>query len=156
MTDVTIAGVRSWIKERLAPTLPVLKDVHVSVIGPCAYCPAVLAPDPAWKAPQRLRFGFEAAHALPNLPKTHKCSRMHGHSFSVEVGAEDLIRLESALSKVYRELDHTCLNEIPGLQNATSEQISKWIWARLAPDFPDLEAVIVAETCTARCVYRGL
>ncbi len=156
LQDVTVAGVRRWIKERLTPAVAALKDVAVSVIGPCSYHPMVLPEEAEWDAPQRVRFGFEAAHALPNLPKTHKCSRMHGHSFRVEVGARDLIRLEDSLSRVYRELDHSCLNEIPGLHNATSEQISRWIWTRLAPDFPDLEAVIVAETCTARCVYRGL
>lgn len=156
LPDVTVAGVRRWIKDRLAPRIPELKDVRVSVIGPCAYHPCVMPAAPDWNAPQRVRFEFEAAHALPNLPPEHKCSRMHGHSFRVEVGAKDLIRLEAALNQVYHELDHTCLNTVPGLHNATSEQVSRWIWTRLAPDFPDLEAVIVAETCTARCVYRGL
>ena len=30
-------------------------------------------------------FRIEAAHRLPNVPAGHKCARLHGHSFAVEV-----------------------------------------------------------------------
>ena len=30
-------------------------------------------------------FTFEAAHWLPTFPEGHKCRRLHGHSFRVEV-----------------------------------------------------------------------
>ena len=30
-------------------------------------------------------YTFEAAHRLPQVPQDHKCFRMHGHSFRVEV-----------------------------------------------------------------------
>jgi len=33
----------------------------------------------------RKAFTIEAAHRLPNLPASHKCARLHGHSFNVEV-----------------------------------------------------------------------
>ena len=33
----------------------------------------------------RKTFQFEAAHKLPNVPADHKCARLHGHSFRVEV-----------------------------------------------------------------------
>jgi 6-pyruvoyltetrahydropterin/6-carboxytetrahydropterin synthase len=33
----------------------------------------------------RKTFQFEAAHLLPRLPKSHKCRRLHGHSFQVEI-----------------------------------------------------------------------
>jgi 6-pyruvoyltetrahydropterin/6-carboxytetrahydropterin synthase len=80
---------------------------------------------------------------------------MHGHSFQVEVGAAETMHLSDRLPAVYRELDHTCLNDIPGLSNPTSEQIARWIWNALIPNVPDLSVVVVAETCTARCWYRG-
>ena len=30
-------------------------------------------------------FTFEAAHRLGELPEHHKCARVHGHSYAVEV-----------------------------------------------------------------------
>ncbi|MDX9975257.1 MAG: 6-carboxytetrahydropterin synthase [FCB group bacterium] len=105
--------------------------------------------------PARVGFGFEAAHRLPCLPDTHKCSRLHGHSFRVEVGAQSMQGLEGPLGALYEALDRRNLNEIPGLENATSEVMCGWIWERLAREVSGLRVVIVQETCTARCVYRG-
>ena len=47
------------------------------------------------------------------------------------------------------------LNEIKGLENPTSENIAAWIWERLKPALPQLKEVIISETCTSRCVYKG-
>src|SRR6266568_2706307 len=52
-------------------------------------------------------------------------------------------------------LQHSYLNDLPGLENPTSENIAVWIWKKLKPKLPLLTEVVVAETCTARCVYRG-
>jgi 6-pyruvoyltetrahydropterin/6-carboxytetrahydropterin synthase len=52
-------------------------------------------------------------------------------------------------------LDHHYLNEIPGLENPTSENVALWVWDNLKPKLPLLTEVVVAETCNARCVYRG-
>lgn len=30
-------------------------------------------------------FRFEAAHHLSDLPEGHKCARLHGHSYTVEI-----------------------------------------------------------------------
>ena len=114
----------------------------------------------------RKSFQFEAAHLLPRLPKTHKCRRLHGHSFNVEivVAGECDPRLGwlmdyADISKVFRpiweQLDHRHLNDIRGLENPTSEVIAVWIWKKLKPKLPLLTEVVVAETCTARAVYRG-
>lgn len=54
-----------------------------------------------------------------------------------------------------RELDHRLLNEVPGLENPTSERLCVWLWTRLKPMLSGLSAVTVHETCTARCTYRG-
>ena len=63
--------------------------------------------------------------------------------------------IKAAARPVIARLDHYYLNEIEGLENPTSENIAVWIWKRLKPKLPLLTEVVVAETCTARCVYRG-
>jgi 6-pyruvoyltetrahydropterin/6-carboxytetrahydropterin synthase len=111
-------------------------------------------------------FRFEAAHRLPNLPPGHKCSRLHGHSFLVEITVEgevdphygwvlDFAEVKAAFRPLEERLDHHYLNDIPGLENPTSEMIAKYIWDALKPSLPGLASVLVHETCTARCVYEG-
>jgi 6-pyruvoyltetrahydropterin/6-carboxytetrahydropterin synthase len=111
-------------------------------------------------------FRFEAAHSLPHAPAGHKCRRLHGHSFAVTIVVIgelaqpegwvcDFADLREAWRPLHDLLDHRYLNEIAGLENPTSELLAAWIWERLAPGLPGLAAVEVAETCTARCVYRG-
>ncbi len=114
----------------------------------------------------RKTFQFEAAHLLPLLPETHKCRRLHGHSFQVELVVSgpidpalgwvmDYADVTKAFNPTWEKLDHHYLNEIAGLENPTSENVALWIWKRVKPKLPLLKEVIVAETCTARCVYRG-
>jgi 6-pyruvoyltetrahydropterin/6-carboxytetrahydropterin synthase len=111
-------------------------------------------------------FSFEAAHRLPHVPEGHKCGRLHGHSFRVEVtirgplGEEsgwvmDFADLKQAFQPIYEELDHRYLNDIPGLENPTSENLARWLWRRLEPVLPGLAQILVRETCTTGCVYRG-
>ncbi len=111
-------------------------------------------------------FGFEAAHRLPHAPPGHKCARLHGHSYRVELRVEgdvdpdagwvmDFADVKAAFAPVHAELDHTYLNEVDGLDNPTSENLAAWIWARLAGRLTGLSAVVVRETCTAGCTYRG-
>jgi 6-pyruvoyltetrahydropterin/6-carboxytetrahydropterin synthase len=118
------------------------------------------------KVELRKTFQFEAAHLLPNLPQTHKCRRLHGHSFQAEIVVAgecnpklgwlmDYADISESFKPLWEQLDHRYLNEIPGLENPTSENIAAWIWDRLKPGLPQLTEVIVAETCTSRCVYRG-
>ncbi|MGA3265230.1 MAG: 6-carboxytetrahydropterin synthase QueD [Verrucomicrobiota bacterium] len=114
----------------------------------------------------RKTFQFEAAHLLPRLPKSHKCRRLHGHSFKVDIVVAgecdprlgwlmDYAEIAAAFKPIWEKLDHRYLNEVPGLENPTSEQVAVWIWDRLKPRLPLLTEVDVAETCTARAVYRG-
>ena len=114
----------------------------------------------------RKTFQFEAAHLLPHLAPTHKCRRLHGHSFQVEVAVAgeidpklgwliDYAEISDAFRPLLERLDHYYLNEITGLENPTSENIAIWIWRDLKPRLPLLAEIVVAETCTARCVYRG-
>ncbi len=109
---------------------------------------------------------FEAAHLLPNAPEGHKCRRLHGHSFKVELTVEgevdpktgwflDYGVIGSIADPVRARLDHYYLNEIPGLENPTSEHIARWIWERMKPSLPSLVKVTVYETCESRCEYEG-
>lgn len=109
---------------------------------------------------------FEAAHRLPNVPEGHKCARLHGHSFRVRVTVEgavggrsgwvmDFAELKTAFRPVHDQLDHRYLNEIPGLENPTSENVARWIWRALAGAVPMLAEIEVRETCTSGCIYRG-
>lgn len=111
-------------------------------------------------------FTFEAAHFLPNVPEGHKCRRLHGHSFRVEIHVSDDLHetygwvmdfgeLKRYVGPVIDELDHRLLNDIPGLENPTSENIAVWVWDRVRPVVPILSAVVVSETCTTGCLYRG-
>ncbi|MDB6164400.1 MAG: queD [Xanthomonadaceae bacterium] len=111
-------------------------------------------------------FTIEAAHRLPNVPSGHKCARLHGHSFRVElcVSGEpdahsgwimDFAEIKAAFRPLYEQLDHRYLNEIDGLENPTSERLAVWIWERLKPGLPLLDEVVVHETCTSGCRYRG-
>ena len=114
----------------------------------------------------RKTFQLEAAHLLPNLPLTHKCRRLHGHSFKVDVVVAgecdpklgwlmDYADISETFKPLWDQLDHRYLNEVPGLENPTSENLAAWIWNRLKPKLPLLTEVSVAETCMSRCVYRG-
>ncbi|MCA9439143.1 MAG: 6-carboxytetrahydropterin synthase QueD, partial [Candidatus Omnitrophica bacterium] len=107
-----------------------------------------------------------AAHLLPNVPPDHKCARLHGHSFHVEIHVTgpvdphvgwvmDFGDIKKAFKPILNRLDHYYLNEIEGLENPTSENVARWIWRELKPELPALSAVTIRETCTSGCVYRG-
>jgi len=111
-------------------------------------------------------FTFEAAHDLPNTPEGHKCRRLHGHSFRVSIAVAgdvdpvtgwvmDFAEIKAAFKPIWEKLDHHYLNDVPGLENPTSEVIAKWIWGELKPSLPQLSEVKLWETCTAGCAYRG-
>ncbi|GGE49877.1 6-carboxy-5,6,7,8-tetrahydropterin synthase [Agaricicola taiwanensis] len=111
-------------------------------------------------------FTFEAAHRLPNVPETHRCYRMHGHSYRVELKLEgpvdprtgfvaDFFDVEAAFAPVLKQLDHYTLNDIKGLENPTAEHIAMWIYERTKPVVPTLAAVAVYETPMSWAEYDG-
>jgi len=110
-------------------------------------------------------FRLEAARFLPRLPASHPCSRLHGHSFVVEVALAgpidpmlgwlvDYDEIAAAWAPIAAALDHRLLNEVDGLANPTSELLAHWIFTRLAPGLPALTAVTVMETPETRATYR--
>ncbi|MBF0131705.1 MAG: 6-carboxytetrahydropterin synthase [Magnetococcales bacterium] len=111
------------------------------------------------------RYLFDSAHQLPNVPPGHPCGRMHGHGFAVilhahkHIGLSDISidydRLTTLWDPIFKQLHCRCLNEIPGLENPTSEMISRWIWQRLKPELPELSWVTVFETASSGTHYDG-
>ena len=70
-------------------------------------------------------FSIEAAHRLPNVPEGHKCARLHGHSFQVDIYVEgpvgeqtgwimDFGDIKAAFAPIYDQLDHHYLNDMEG------------------------------------------
>lgn len=111
-------------------------------------------------------FYFEAAHHLPRVPAGHKCARVHGHSYRVELALRgpvdpqtgwlvDFAVLDDAWSGLHQRFDHHMLNEVPGLENPTCENLCMYIWGALLPRLPQLGAVTVWETMDSCCTYRG-
>ena len=111
-------------------------------------------------------FRFEAAHSLPTFPDGHKCRRLHGHSFRFDVFVEgevdtakgflvDYGDIKRAVDPIVKRLDHYYLNEIEGLANPTAEVISRWLWDHIKPTLPLLASIMVHETCSSSCEYRG-
>jgi len=111
-------------------------------------------------------FHLECARRLPHLPAEHPCARVHGHSFRVEVHVSgpldpalgwvlDFADVTAAWAPVHAALDHRYLNDIPGLENPTSEHMAMWIWARLKPALPGLNKIVIQETASSGCIYQG-
>ena len=111
-------------------------------------------------------FMFESAHKLPNVEDGHKCGRLHGHSFKTTIYVSgpvgettgwvvDYGDLKKAFLPIWDQLDHHYLNDIPGLENPTSEVMAKWIWDKLKPQLPQLSKILINETCTSGCLYQG-
>ncbi|QKT02958.1 6-carboxytetrahydropterin synthase [Ectothiorhodospiraceae bacterium 2226] len=104
-------------------------------------------------------FRIEAAHRLPHVPAGHQCGRMHGHGFEVVLHARWAPgvgeRLAAAWAPLQARLHLSCLNDLAGLENPTSEVLAAWLWARLIEPLPELATVSVHETATAGCRYDG-
>lgn len=111
------------------------------------------------------RYIFESAHWLPNVPPGHKCGRMHGHGFevilhaNVDLGKRDIgidyDHLDECWAPLHADLHQACLNDIPDLQNPTSELIGSYLWHRLKPKLPELSWVTVFETSNCGAHFDG-
>src|SRR5690606_13755803 len=111
-------------------------------------------------------FRFEAAHRLSNLPPSHKCHRLHGHSYTVRVIVRgsvspdtgwviDFADIKKAMAPLIEQLDHQFLNEVEGMGHPTTENLARWIWHRLWPALPGLARLEIWETESSGCIYTG-
>lgn len=157
-SDAHLAG---WLRERLSP-------LDVAALGVRGAPDQGVELDGLDQVEDRARvwraFRFEAAHQLPRVPPGHPCGRLHGHGFGVTLGAalppdqEDALlgeRLAELWAPLGAQLHLACLNELPGLENSTSERLAQWLWSRLKPQLAELAWVRVRETATAGCQYDG-
>ncbi len=114
----------------------------------------------------RHEFRIEAAHRLPRVAEGHRCARLHGHSFRIEIALHGIVepdsgwvmdfdRIAAAWAPVHESLDHRYLNDVAGLDNPTSENLARWIWEKVAPMLPGLARVTIWETCETACEYEG-
>ena len=112
-------------------------------------------------------FNFDSAHRLTGVPEDHKCARLHGHTYRLRLiisGDPDPITgwimdfgdIKKVFNPILEQLDHHYLNDIPGLENPTSEVLAKWIWEKTKPLLPGLSAIELKETCTSGCIYKGI
>jgi len=118
------------------------------------------------KVELRKSFRFEAGHYLPFAPDGHRCRNLHGHSYTVEIVVEGDVHPEhkwfvdygvilEKCEPIRKKLDHGVVNNIPGLEAGTAEMLSIYIWNELRPQIEGLKEVIVRETNTSSCTYRG-
>lgn len=153
-TDETVA---SWIAQRI--DVPGVERVAVqSTPNQGSYIAAGGSRVHTWR-----RYTFRAAHRLPYVPVGHKCGRLHGHGFAIVVhtvrnlsdpgpGYDEIDALWAPLQSA---LNFRCLNDLPGLDNPTSEILSSWVWDRLKPSCPSLSAVTVFETGSCGATFEG-
>ena len=109
---------------------------------------------------------FESARKLPRVPAGHPCGRVYGLAFYLDihvVGALtgesgwvfDFAEIERAFAPLHKQIDHNYLNDVPGLENPTSEMLVTWIWDHLAPALPGMTQLVLRENEVSRVIYRG-
>lgn len=110
------------------------------------------------------KYTFESAHFLPNVPKGHKCSKLHGHTYRLTVRFSgplmvragwvmDFADVDAIMKPLIEVLDHNLLNEIQYLGNPTAERLARWIWRKVGD--PRLVEVELWETDRGGVIYRG-
>jgi len=107
-------------------------------------------------------FFIEAAHRLPHVPPDHTCFRLHGHSFQITLHVTgdvdskrgwivDFADIARAFEPIHALLDHCYLNEVPGLENPTSELLARFVLERVQLPRGRLTAVSISETSNSKC-----
>ena len=111
-------------------------------------------------------FAFDAAHFLPNVPDGHKCKQMHGHTYHLRVYIKglpekdlgwimDFKELKDVVAPLIDQVDHQLINDVPGLENPTAENITIWFWNQLKPRLQALSRIELKETPTTGVIYDG-
>lgn len=112
------------------------------------------------------QFTFDAAHYLPHVPEDHKCRNLHGHTYLLTVYIEDGVKtpegwvldfaeMKQLIKPIIGQLDHTLLNDVPGLANPTAELLAVWLWNKLKLVLPQLKRIELKETPESGVIYEG-
>lgn len=100
------------------------------------------------------RFSFSASHVLTAVPPEHKCRRMHGHNYEVEIVCQaeelderamvvDYFDLDPVERFIATTVDHRHLNDVlPG--EPTAERLAWWLYESLKGELPAEVAVRIA------------
>ncbi len=153
--DASPAALEHWIGEQLRPWPSWFAGVRVSLPASRGFALVHLESEAALGLPDRVAFSFSAAQSLPQLPVGHPCRELHGHTYQIEIAPASLQQVEAAASEVFDHLDNSCINDLPGLEQATAERIAAWIWHFLVAKGAVPELVVVQETPSNRCCYFG-
>ncbi len=89
-------------------------------------------------------FRFDSAHRLTGVPPTHKCSTMHGHGFGIEIHLKGSVDPKTGFVMDYGDLS-----------KVWSENMNIWLWKQLKPQLPMLYKLVLKETETSGCIYKG-
>tara|TARA_B110000444_G_C18805268_1_gene579594 strand:- start:377 stop:733 length:357 start_codon:yes stop_codon:yes gene_type:complete len=111
-------------------------------------------------------FNIESARSLPNLPDSHPCKNIHGHSFKIKIIVSgkinkstgmviDFDEIDKLFNPIHSLIDHKYLNNIEGLENPSSENLAIWIWEKLKPKLPTITQIEIKETDKTGCIYKG-
>ena len=112
------------------------------------------------------KFNIESARSLPNVPHSHPCYRLHGHSFEIIIKVKgdqdnksglviDFEDIETSFNPIRSLLDHSYLNDIKGLENPSSENLCIYIWNEIKASLPNIFEIEIKETKLTGCIYRG-
>jgi 6-pyruvoyltetrahydropterin/6-carboxytetrahydropterin synthase len=122
------------------------------------------SPDGIFELSQR--FYFEAAHTLRREIEREGSLRIHGHTYEAEISLlgtpdpttgmlADLGIVRREIARVRDLLDHQFLDDVPGLGQATLENLCAFIRSGLQAALPNLSSVTVARRASGdRCVLR--
>jgi 6-pyruvoyltetrahydropterin/6-carboxytetrahydropterin synthase len=114
------------------------------------------------------QFRFESAHTLQRAETDNPeaSRRIHGHSYRAEAVIRgsadpktgmvvDFAVLERAIDEARLGLDHRYLNDVPGLGPATMENLSIWIWRKLAGCAGLIRVTVHRDSTGETCSYFG-
>ncbi len=92
---------------------------------------------------------------------------MHGHTFKIIVELDGLIDKKTGFlmdfydldiiveNEIIKKIDHKILNDIDGLENPSSENLSIWIWNQLIDHLPILAKITISEEDGTGIKYSG-
>jgi 6-pyruvoyltetrahydropterin/6-carboxytetrahydropterin synthase len=111
-------------------------------------------------------FRFEAAHALAGTTLGEASQEIHGHSFRAEVTIRgttdpatgmvtDLGVLDRGMAQVQKLLDHKFLNNVEALGPPTLENLTRFIWERVAHTGQLTRVAVHRDSCNESCSYFG-
>ena len=91
---------------------------------------------------------------------------MHGHTYRLIVYVKgdidtnlgwviDFSDLQTKVKEILKIIDHKVLNDIPGLDNPTCENLARWLWGKTRNLIPATCKIELWETPASGAVLEG-